>query len=203
MERLGTLSTEYGISQNCIYYLATPPSMYGNIVESLAGHGLNANTPAWKRIIVEKPFGYDLASSRKLNTQFRSIFDEEQIYRIDHYLGKETVQNIMVTRFSNGIFEPIWNRNYISHIEITASEHIGVGERSGYYDGSGALRDMFQNHMLQLVALVAMEPPVLADSNSIRNEIAKVLESWRESNLLLQWPCYQTITPCKIFRCSE
>jgi glucose-6-phosphate 1-dehydrogenase len=178
-DELDRLGTDHNIPQREIYYLATPPSMYGIIAESLAGQGLNSGNPDWKRIIVEKPFGYDLASSRELNTRFRSLFEEEQIYRIDHFLGKETVQNIMVTRFTNGIFEPVWNRNYISHIEITAAEQIGVGERGGYYEGSGALRDMFQNHMLQLVALVAMEPPVLADSGSIRNEIVKVLESLR------------------------
>jgi glucose-6-phosphate 1-dehydrogenase len=164
---------------NHIFYLATPPSLYAKVADSLAGQGLARNQNGWHRIIVEKPFGYDLASSRELNKQFREVFDEEQIYRIDHYLGKETVQNIMVTRFSNAIFEPIWNRNYVHHVEITASESIGVGKRGGYYEASGALRDMFQNHMLQLVALVAMEPPVWADSRSIRNEIVKVLESLR------------------------
>jgi glucose-6-phosphate 1-dehydrogenase len=178
-EKLERISSDKEISQHYIYYLATPPSMYVVIARSLAEQGLNSGDPDWKRIIVEKPFGYDLASSRELNTRLRMVFEEDQIYRIDHYLGKETVQNIMVTRFSNGIFEPIWNRNYISRIEITASEHIGVEDRGGYYEGSGALRDMVQNHMLQLVALVAMEPPVLAESNAIRNEIDKVLESLR------------------------
>ena len=178
-DRLSVLSELYGISENYVYYLATPPSMYGVIAENIARQELHTEQSGWKRIIIEKPFGYDLITSRKLNKQFLDIFNETQIYRIDHYLGKETVQNIMVTRFSNGIFEPIWNRNYISHVEVTASEQIGVGERGGYYEGSGALRDMFQNHMLQLVALVAMEPPVLADSTSIRNEIVKVLESFR------------------------
>jgi glucose-6-phosphate 1-dehydrogenase len=176
-ERIEKLASHYG--GNCIYYLATPPSMYGIIAESLAKTGMNSEDTGWKRIIIEKPFGYDLASSRDLTSKLNGFFDERQIFRIDHYLGKETVQNIMVSRFSNGIFEPIWNRNYISHIEITAAEQIGVEDRGGYYDGSGALRDMFQNHILQLVALVAMEPPVLADSNSIRNEIVKVLESLR------------------------
>ena len=164
---------------NHIFYLATPPSLYAKVAHSLDGQGLARSRNSWRRIIVEKPFGYDLASSMELNRQFREVFDEEQIYRIDHYLGKETVQNIMVTRFSNAIYEPIWNRNYVHHVEVTASESIGVGDRGGYYEGSGALRDMFQNHMLQLVALVAMEPPVLADSTSIRNEIVKVLRSFR------------------------
>ena len=164
---------------NHIFYLATPPSLYAKVANGLAGQGLTSNPNGWRRIIMEKPFGYDLASSRELNRQLGEVFDEEQIYRIDHYLGKETVQNIMVTRFSNAIFEPVWNRNFVHHVEITASESIGVGSRGGYYEGSGALRDMFQNHMLQLVALVAMEPPVWANSGSIRNEIVKVLESLR------------------------
>jgi glucose-6-phosphate 1-dehydrogenase len=168
--------------ENHIFYLATPPSLYARVARSLAGQGLTRSKTGWSRIIVEKPFGYDLTSGMELNRQFREVFDEEQIYRIDHYLGKETVQNIMVTRFSNAIYEPIWNRNYVHYVEITAAESIGVGNRGGYYEGSGALRDMFQNHMLQLVALVAMEPPVLADSSSVRNEIVKVLKSLRPMN---------------------
>lgn len=168
--------------ENHIFYLATPPSLYARVASSLAGQGLTKSKTGWSRIIVEKPFGYDLTSGMELNKQFREVFDEEQIYRIDHYLGKETVQNIMVTRFSNAIYEPIWNRNYVHYVEITAAESIGVGNRGGYYEGSGALRDMFQNHMLQLVALVAMEPPVLADSSSVRNEIVKVLKSLRPMN---------------------
>lgn len=178
-ERLDALDQQLNTGNNHIFYLATPPSLYAKVAQSLAAQGLARNENSWRRIIVEKPFGYDLASSRDLNRQFREVFNEEQIYRIDHYLGKETVQNILVTRFSNAIFEPIWNRNYVHYVEITASESIGVGDRGGYYEGSGALRDMFQNHMLQLVTLVAMEPPVWADSKSIRNEIMKVLESLR------------------------
>ncbi len=179
-EKLDALDQKLETGDNHIFYLATPPSLYAKVANSLDSQGLARNkSGGWRRIIVEKPFGYDLASSRELNIQFREVFEEEQIYRIDHYLGKETVQNIMVTRFSNAIYEPIWNRNYIHHVEITAAESIGVGERGGYYEGSGALRDMFQNHMLQLVALVAMEPPVWANSISIRNEIVKVFESLR------------------------
>jgi glucose-6-phosphate 1-dehydrogenase len=177
--RLDEMDRLVNTGNNHIFYLATPPSLYAKVAHSLAGQGLARHKTSWRRIIVEKPFGYDLSSSLDLNRQFREVFDEDQIYRIDHYLGKETVQNIMVTRFSNAIFEPIWNRNYVHHVEITASESIGVGDRGGYYEGSGALRDMFQNHMLQLFALVAMEPPVLADSTSIRNEIVKVLRSLR------------------------
>jgi len=179
IKRIDLLSEEHAIPLNIIYYLATPPSMYSIIANNLAVNGLAEQKNGWKRIIVEKPFGYNLASSQALNRDLLGAFEEKQIFRIDHYLGKETVQNIMVTRFSNGIFEPVWNRNFISHVEITAAEDIGVGNRGGYYEGSGALRDMFQNHMLQLVALVAMEPPVLADSTSVRNEIMKVLESLR------------------------
>ncbi len=178
-DKLDELGQLLDTRDNHIFYLATPPSLYAKVAHSLAGQGLARNKTGWRRIVVEKPFGYDLASSRELNRQFREVFEEEQIYRIDHYLGKETVQNILVTRFSNAIYEPIWNRNYVHHVEITAAESIGVGDRGGYYEGSGALRDMFQNHMLQLVALVAMEPPVWADSSSIRNEIVKVLESLR------------------------
>lgn len=178
-QKLEKLDKEKGCMGNLIFYLATPPSLYAPVAQSLAEHGLTREMSGWRRIIVEKPFGYDLESSRNLNKRFREVFSEEQIYRIDHYLGKETVQNIMVTRFSNGIFEPIWNRNYVSHVEITAAESLGVGGRGGYYEGSGALRDMFQNHILQLVALVSMEPPVWADSASIRTEMVKVFDSIR------------------------
>jgi glucose-6-phosphate 1-dehydrogenase len=178
-EKLDLLAEELDTGGNQVYYLATPPSIYAAVARALAARDLALEEDGWKRIIVEKPFGYDLESSRQLNIKFREVFSEEQVYRIDHYLGKETVQNIMVTRFSNGIFEPVWNRNYVSHVEITAAESLGVGERGGYYDGTGALRDMFQNHILQLVALVSMEPPVWADSTSIRNEMVKVLDSIR------------------------
>jgi glucose-6-phosphate 1-dehydrogenase len=178
--RIDQLAKDNQIGQNEIFYLATPPSLYTPVAVNLGKIGLSGeNEKGWKRIVIEKPFGYDLESSKQLNKDLLGIFDEEQVYRIDHYLGKETVQNIMVTRFSNGIFEPIWNRNYIHHVEITSSEHFGVGGRGGYYDKSGALRDMLQNHLMQLVALVGMEPPVWADSRSIRNEMVKVLESLR------------------------
>jgi len=164
---------------NFIYYLATPPSMYEIIPAQLAKQGLSTEGNGFKRLIVEKPFGYDLETAQKLNHELLKHFKEEQIYRIDHYLGKETVQNLLVTRFSNGIFEPLWNRNYIHHVEITSAENIGVGNRGGYYEGSGAMRDMIQNHLLLLVSLVAMEPPTIIDSNNIRNEIAKVFHSLR------------------------
>ncbi|MBN2348815.1 MAG: glucose-6-phosphate dehydrogenase [Bacteroidales bacterium] len=168
---------------NYIFYLATPPSLYESIAQSLHFFGLSSEeNGSWKRLIVEKPFGYDLASARELNINLLSYFSENQLYRIDHYLGKETVQNVMVTRFSNGIFEPLWNRNYIHHVEITSAESIGVESRGGYYDGSGALRDMVQNHLLHLVALVAMEPATEINSTAIRNETLKVFQSLRSYN---------------------
>ncbi len=162
--------------ENVLFYLATPPSLYPVIPELLAKNGLNRKG---SKIIVEKPFGINLQSALDLNAALLNHYKEDQIYRIDHYLGKETVQNILVTRFSNNIFEPLWNRNYVHHVEITSAESIGVGNRGGYYDHSGALRDMVQNHLLQLVGLVAMEPPVNADSVSIRNELVKVFQSFR------------------------
>ncbi len=179
-KRLLKISSELDIAENYIFYLSTPPSLYAVIPENLAKVELNSEEKGWKRIIIEKPFGYDLKSAKELNSSLKQNWKEEQIYRIDHYLGKETVQNVLVTRFSNGIFEPLWNRNYIDHIEITSSESIGVEKRGGYYEGSGALRDMVQNHLLQLVSLIAMEPPSSMDSESIRNETEKVLQSIRK-----------------------
>jgi len=164
---------------NTIFYLSTPPALYEGIAEGLAGAGLHNQADGWKRLIIEKPFGYDLESARRLTASLQQHWDEGQIYRIDHYLGKETVQNVLVTRFSNGIFEPLWNRNYVHHVEITSAEDIGVGRRGGYYDGSGALRDMVQNHLLQLVGLIAMEPPASMQADAIRNESVKVLQSLR------------------------
>ena len=160
-----------------IFYLATPPSIYENVSVNLSRAGLSDQTLGFRRFIVEKPFGYDLASAVKLNNTLHGIIAEDQIYRIDHYVGKETVQNLLVTRFANGIFEPLWNRNYIQWIEITSSENIGVEDRGSYYDSSGALRDMVQNHLLQMVGLTAMEPPSSLGSNALRNEVLKVLQS--------------------------
>jgi len=178
--RLKKLGEERGIPPNYIFYLATPPSLYGPIPRHLSEEGLlKESGETWRRVIVEKPFGTDLDSASDLNRTLLTFMEEHQIYRIDHYLGKETVQNVLVTRFSNGIFEPLWNRNYIHHVEITASENLGVGDRGGYYDHSGALRDMLQNHLLQLVGLVAMEPPTVINADAIRNEILKVLQSLR------------------------
>ena len=183
-KRLNTIDQQLGAKGNFTFYLATPPSLYPVIPSNLAAHQLNKpdNNESFRRLIIEKPFGYDLDSSRALNQKLQNFFTEDQIYRIDHYLGKETVQNIMVTRFSNNIFEPLWNQQYIHHIEITSAESIGVENRGGYYDQSGALRDMFQNHLLKLVSLVAMEPPTLFNAKSIRNETIKVLESLRPMN---------------------
>ncbi len=182
-DKLDTLSQSNAILPNYIFYLATPPSLYEIIPAGLASQNLTRNVDGyWRRIIIEKPFGYDLASARKLNDMLLSYFEEDQVYRIDHYLGKETVQNIMVTRFSNGIFEPLWNQHYIHHVEITSAEDIGVEGRGGYYDGSGALRDMVQNHLLQLTAIIAMEPPSMNNPSAIRNETLKVMQSLRIYN---------------------
>lgn len=179
-ERIEKIAKGNDIQDNVIYYLATPPGMFEPIAENLKSQGLNKEKNGrFRRIIIEKPFGHDLASAKELNKNLNSVFKEDQIYRIDHYLGKETVQNLLVTRFSNAIFEPLWNRNFISHVEITASESLGIGSRAGYYDQSGALRDMFQNHLLQLLTFVAMEPPTVIDSESIRNESKKVLQAIR------------------------
>jgi glucose-6-phosphate 1-dehydrogenase len=179
-DRLGELTNGLQIPPNYIFYLATPPSLYGIVPRMLTAAGLTQEgEDNWKRIIIEKPFGKDYPSALELNRTLLSCLSEHQVYRIDHYLGKETVQNVLVTRFSNGIFEPLWNRNFIHHVEITASESLGVGTRGGYYDPSGALRDMLQNHLLQLLGLVAMEPPTVISSDAIRNEVLKVFQSLR------------------------
>ncbi len=177
--RLSQISSELNIPGNYIFYLSTPPSLYGIIPQFLFENGLSKSGEFFRRLIVEKPFGTDLNSAKELNIKLLDYFDEDQIYRIDHYLGKETVQNMLVTRFSNGIFEPLWNHNYISRVEITSAESLGVEGRGGYYDSSGALRDMLQNHLMQLVGFVAMEPPVVIEANAIRNEIIKVFQSLR------------------------
>ena len=156
--------------EGVLYYLAIPPSVYGDVVSRLGEAGLSrADGAAWRRLIVEKPFGIDLASARELNAAIHKHFDERQVFRIDHYLGKETVQNLLVFRFGNGMFEPIWNRRYIDHVQITAAETVGVERRASYYEGAGALRDMVQNHLLQLLTLVAMEPPTAFSADSVRD----------------------------------
>jgi len=171
------INTERGTGGNIIFYLATPPSLYESIATNLAKAGLGEQKDGFRRFIIEKPFGYDLESAFNLNKILHQLMQEDQIFRIDHYLGKETVQNLLVTRFANGIFEPLWNRNYVHRIEITSAESIGVEDRGGYYDGSGALRDMVQNHILQMVGLTAMEPPSSLEADAIRNEVLKVFQS--------------------------
>lgn len=178
-DKITELRRETGIPDNIIFYLATPPVMYELIPDGLKKSQLSKaeEKGGWRRIIVEKPFGTDLRSAHHLNNYLRTVFKEEEIYRIDHYLGKETVQNILVLRFANGIFEPLWNRNYIDYVEITASETLGVENRGAYYEKAGALKDMVQNHLMQLMAFVAMESPAAFDAESLRDEISKVFRS--------------------------
>jgi glucose-6-phosphate 1-dehydrogenase len=173
--RLERLSTELQIPPNYLFYFAIPPDLFGDVARHLTAAGLTDEARGWRRVIVEKPFGYDLASARALNAQLAQGLRESQIYRIDHYLGKETVQNILAFRFANGIFEPIWNRRYVDHVQMTVAEEVGVETRGAYYDAAGALRDMVQNHMFQLLTLVAMEPPISFAAEDVRNEKVKVL----------------------------
>jgi glucose-6-phosphate 1-dehydrogenase len=177
--KLKKLREKFKIEGNTIFYLSTPPNLYSVIPKNLAIHGLNTQKDGWTRLIIEKPFGYDYNSAQKLESELIESWEDEKIFRIDHYLGKETVQNLLVTRFSNGIFEPLWNRNYIHHVEVTSAESIGIEERGVYYESTGALRDMIQNHLLQIVGLIAMEPPSSLEPSAIRNEILKVLQSLR------------------------
>ncbi|HLN22135.1 MAG TPA: glucose-6-phosphate dehydrogenase [Bacteroidales bacterium] len=174
---IDNICSDHSVNGNYIFYLATPPSVYENIAVNLSISGFSNQKKGFRRFIIEKPFGYDLESCRKLNIKLHQYIGEDQIFRIDHFLGKETVQNLLVTRFANGIFEPLWNRNYIDHVEITSAESIGVENRGGYYDSAGALRDMVQNHLLQMVGLTAMEPPSSMEADSIRNEVLKVFQS--------------------------
>src|SRR5437016_7033557 len=184
-KRLSELESSKNIGGNRLFYLSTPPEVYPDIVEQLGRAGLaRPSSPnAWVRIILEKPFGRDLASAKALNQIVLNVFDEKQVYRIDHYLGKDTVQNLLVLRFGNGIFEPLWNRNYVDHVEITAAETLGVERRGGFYETTGALRDMIQSHVLQLTSLVAVEPPASFDATALRNEKLKVLQSIRPFDL--------------------
>jgi glucose-6-phosphate 1-dehydrogenase len=174
-QQLDKLEAARKTGGNRLFYLATPPSAFLPISRELGRTGMLAENGAWRRLVVEKPFGTDLASAMELNSELLKLVKEQQIYRIDHYLGKETVQNILVLRFANGMFEPIWNRNHIDHIQITVDEKLGVGHRGSFYDVTGALRDMVPNHLFQLLSLVAMEPPAKFDANSVRSEKAEVL----------------------------
>ncbi|MBX9692434.1 MAG: glucose-6-phosphate dehydrogenase [Cyanobacteria bacterium] len=190
---LEKLAREHGTLGNNIFYLSTPPSLYSPIIKGLAevglAHSVRPNEPAWPRVVVEKPFGHDLSSALQLDQEIHDVLTERQVYRIDHYLGKETVQNIMCFRFANSIFEPIWTREYVDHIQITNAESIGIEGRGSYYEEAGAMRDMIQNHLMQLVALVAMEPPISLDSEATRDERMKVLKALRpfDSNTIDQF----------------
>ncbi len=179
--KLEELDKSHQLEGNRLFYLATPPAVYPQVIEQIQRAGLarNPNGKSWTRIIIEKPYGRDLASALQLNQVVRNVFDESQVYRIDHYLGKDTVQNLLVLRFGNGIFEPLWNRNYVDHVQITASESLGVEQRASFYETTGAVRDMIQSHVLQLTALVALEPPAVFDATAVRNEKIKVLQSMR------------------------
>jgi glucose-6-phosphate 1-dehydrogenase len=175
-EQLSQIDKDHKTDGNYLFYLATAPAFFGQIVQHLGGAGLSdQSTGRWRRVVIEKPFGHDLDSARTLNRDIKSVLTENQIYRIDHYLGKETVQNILVFRFSNGIFEPIWNRRYIDHVQITNGETVGVEQRGGYFDTAGTLRDMVPNHIMQLISLTAMEPPVSFLADAVRDEQAKIL----------------------------
>jgi glucose-6-phosphate 1-dehydrogenase len=172
---LAEFDEQAGRRLNRIFYLSTAPQFFPVIADALGAAGLNRGAEC--RIVIEKPFGYDLASARELNQRVLDVFDESQVFRIDHYLGKETVQNLMALRFANALFEPVWNRNFIDQVQITAAEDIGIEGRAGYYEGAGALRDLVQNHMMQLLALLAMEPPAAFEANRLRDEKLKVLEA--------------------------
>jgi glucose-6-phosphate 1-dehydrogenase len=176
-ELLGKIDQEHSTQQNFFYYMATAPSFFGTIVEQLAANGLMEQNSHWRRVVIEKPFGHDLESAKTLNQQLLKVAKETQIYRIDHYLGKETVQNILAFRFANGIFEPVWNRRYIDHVQISVAETVGVEGRGGYFDHAGSLRDMVPNHIMQLISLTAMEPPISFDANAVRDEQAKILHA--------------------------
>jgi glucose-6-phosphate 1-dehydrogenase len=178
--RIGQLANGSGLPANVLFHLATPPEYYPTIIEKLEAAGLTKDPAGWRRVIVEKPFGTDQGSAGQLQRQLRRAFEEDQVYRIDHFLGKETVQNMVVFRFGNPSFEPIWNRNYIDNIQISVAEDLGIGTRAAFYEATGVVRDMIQNHLLQLLCMVAMEPPVSFDGNSLRNETVEVLRAVRE-----------------------
>ena len=176
-QTLQDVCARHAIGPNVLFYLAVPPALFGTVASHLAEAGLTRESEGWRRLVVEKPFGYDLATARELNRELAKGLTESQIYRIDHYLGKETVQNILAFRFANGIFEPIWNRTYVDHVQMTVAEEEGIGSRGGYYDRAGALRDMVQNHMFQVLTLVLMEPPISFRADDVRDEKVKVLNA--------------------------
>jgi glucose-6-phosphate 1-dehydrogenase len=177
-DALQKIDKDHSTHGNYFFYMATAPNYFGPVVENLGTSGLLAeDSQHWRRVIIEKPFGRDLDSAKALNQQIQKVLDEKQIYRIDHYLGKETVQNILAFRFANGIFEPIWNRRYIDHVQISVAETVGVEQRGSYYDEAGALRDMVPNHIMQLISLTAMEPPISFEANAVRDEQAKILHA--------------------------
>jgi glucose-6-phosphate 1-dehydrogenase len=177
-ELLSQIDKSHDTKGNYLYYLATAPGFFSTIIEHLGASDLiSEENGHWRRVIIEKPFGHDYESACALNQELKKVLNEHQIYRIDHYLGKETVQNIMAFRFGNGIFEPVWNRQYIDHVRITAAETVGVEQRGGYYEGTGALRDMIPNHLFQLLSLTAMEPPISFEANAVRDEQEKILRA--------------------------
>ncbi len=178
-EKLRALQMQNGIPDNVLFHLATPPSFFSEIVGRIGQAGLASTGRGWRRLVIEKPFGTDEASARALDRQILEVFDESQTYRIDHFLGKETVQNLLVVRFANPSFEPIWNRNYIDHVQITVAEDIGIGTRAGFYEKTGVVRDMVQNHLLQLLCMTAIEPPVRYDGAGLRDATVKVMEAIR------------------------
>lgn len=178
-EELQRVSEVHKTEGNALFYLAMPPTMFEPIIKGLALQGLLEEKDSWARVIIEKPFGRDLESAVALDRALKQYIKESQTYRIDHYLGKETVQNILMLRFANAIFEPLWNHTYIEKVEITVAEELGVEKRAGYYDHAGALRDMFQNHMIQMLSLIAMEPPAVFEADAYRDEIAKLISSIR------------------------
>lgn len=171
------ICSELRIPPNLLFHLAVPPALFGTIANRLGASGLASSDEGWRRLVVEKPFGRDRASARELDHQLRAAFGEDQVYRVDHFLGKETVQNMLVFRFANPSFEPVWNRNYIDHVQITVAEELGIGTRAKFYEQTGVVRDMIQNHLLQLLCMAAMEPPVTFDAASLRDETAKVLDA--------------------------